>query len=186
MRAVMQLRDYEQQVVEKLHYVLTVKRSALVVSPTGSGKTVMAAAFIQSKPQARVLWVAHRIELLNQARRELIRAGVPANEIGMLSGGHVDNEDARVIVASLAMFRRGTVPEVDIIIFDEAHRAMAKTYQRIIAASNGALVLGLTATPWRLDGQPLSDTFEDMNRRGYADAARGRGAYRQTRHLRHP
>jgi superfamily II DNA or RNA helicase len=105
----------------------------------------------------RVLWLAHRIELLRQARDHLIACGIPAKHVGILSGAEKENIDARVLVASVDIFRTRTVPKVALIVVDEAHHVAAESYANIIYAAPGAQVLGLTATPERLDGKPLDD-----------------------------
>lgn len=158
----MKLRPYQDQAVKDLQRLFKQYQRIVAVAPTSSGKTTIAAALLRAWSKKRVLWVAHRIELLRQARAELIRAGIPASDVGILSGPDKINPDARILVCSVAMFRLRLVPAVDLIVVDEAHRVAAKSYQGIIYARPDALVLGLTATPWRLDEQPLGDTFDHM------------------------
>jgi DNA repair protein RadD len=136
----------------------------LLVGPTASGKTVTAVRLLKQLGRKRILWIAHRFELLEQAVAELVAAGVPETDIGILSGTRKENTDARIIVASVQMFEHRSVESLapDVLVIDEAHRAEAKSYAAIIFAAPDALVLGLTATPWRLDGSPLSDTFAEM------------------------
>jgi superfamily II DNA or RNA helicase len=109
-----------------------------------------------------VLWLAHREELLAQAKEELLAAGVPEAEIGMLSGRRKENERARVLIASVAMLRRKPIPRVGLIVLDEAHHVTAKSYLRIRRAHPDVPVLGLTATAQRLDGQPLGLAFNHL------------------------
>lgn len=135
-------------------------RRVLAVSPPGSGKTVIGAALIRRMKGKRVLWLAHRIELLRQARR-LIEMGLPARDVGILSGPEESNVDARILVASVNMFATRPVPKVDLIVVDEAHHNAAASYRDIVDASK-AMVLGLTATPLRLDGKPLGDVFSHL------------------------
>lgn len=157
-------REYQERAVKDATARLKKHRRVLLVSPTGSGKTVIAVKLLLVLKPKRVLWVAHRIELLRQARAELIAAGVPKEDIGILSGTERSNEDARILIASVDMFRTRPVGPLnpDVVVIDEAHRGAAKSYQEIIYALPKAKVLGLTATPWRLDGTPLGDTFEEM------------------------
>jgi superfamily II DNA or RNA helicase len=154
----MDLRPYQANAVRELRARFKKHKRIVAVAPTGSGKTTIAAAFVKSH-RGRVLWLAHRRELLFQAKRELIAAGVPAKDIGILTGTESVNEHACILLASIQI-----KPERDVslIVVDEAHRIQAETYQVVLESCPDALVLGLTATPERLDGQPLSDTFSDM------------------------
>jgi len=80
----------------------------------------------------------------------------------MLSGSERANENAHVVVASIDMLRTHAPGHRDLVVVDEAHRIEAKTYQNLLDVLPSAKVLGLTATPWRLDGQGLANTFDDM------------------------
>jgi superfamily II DNA or RNA helicase len=157
-------RAYQARAVDGLLQLFLLVRRVLMVSPTGSGKTVAAAAYVRASKHKRVLWIAHRVELLRQARAELIAAGVPAKDIGILSGVEKSNTKARYLLASVDMFRGRPVAALNpsLIVVDEAHRVAAQSYQDIIDAAPKAKVIGLTATPWRLDGKSLKDSFDDL------------------------
>jgi superfamily II DNA or RNA helicase len=88
-----------------------------------------------------------------------VSTGIDADNIGILSGTETENEDARILVASIDTLRRRDVHDVDLIVLDEAHRAQAASYLKLLSACPSVPVLGLTATPWRLDGKQLSDVF---------------------------
>lgn len=156
----MELRDYQTSAVRAIRARMRKHQRVVAVAPTGSGKSVIAAAVVASMPRMRVLWIAHRIELLRQARQHLFDAGL--DEVGMLSGTEHTYEGRRVVVASIDSLRTRPWPGAQLIIVDEAHRIEAASYQMILAAAPDAKVLGLTATPWRLDGQGLGNTFDDM------------------------
>lgn len=158
----MRLRDYEAKAVQDLSALLGEHRRVVAVGPTGCGKTVIGAALVSRQPNKRVLWLAHRFELLRQAADELEKGGVLATQIGILSGVKKENESARVLVASVDMFRSRLVPSADLVIVDEAHHVAAESYGSILAMLPDAQVLGLTATPQRLDGEPLGDTFAHL------------------------
>lgn len=160
----MKLRDYETRAIKALPGLLNLHKRVVAVAPTGSGKTVISAALIRKMTGARVLWLAHRKELLEQAVRQLVAAGIPESWIGLLTSAKRRNaKKARILVASVGMFRSREVPEVDIIVVDEAHRTLAKSYVSILSARPDAFVLGLTATPWRLDGKGLGDVFKHLH-----------------------
>lgn len=156
------LRDYQALARRTLPRLLARYGRVVAVAPTGSGKTVIGAAVVRAMRGKRVLWLAHRIELLQQAYDELIRFGVPEKDIGIYAGDKKENTTARVLVASVSMFRSGTVPRADLIVVDEAHHVAAKSYRAILDARPRARVLGLTATPQRLDGEPLGDVFSHL------------------------
>lgn len=137
----------------------------LVVAPTGSGKTVIASEVIRLAGDKFVLFLAHRRELIHQARKKLAEFGILA---GVILAGEPMNQMARVQVATVQTFSsryiRGgkDLPPVDIIVVDEAHHARAQTYRKIIESYPGAKVIGLTATPCRRDGRGLGGTFKTM------------------------
>jgi superfamily II DNA or RNA helicase len=159
-----QVRGYQIKAQEVLRQLFVGSRRVLLVSPTGSGKSVMGAEFVEwflrRNPRARVLWLAHRTELINQAERELGKAGL--RSVGVLSGVRKTGQTARVLVASVQTLVRREVPHFDLVVVDEAHRVEAESYKAILAALPKSRVLGLTATPWRLDGKPLGETFQRM------------------------
>jgi DNA repair protein RadD len=162
----MQQRPYQQKTAVVLRrWHASDDRSLLLVSPTGSGKSVMGAVdvrwLLRRQPHARVLWFAHRIELIKQAANELERLGL--DDIGIWSGSVKSKPSARVLVASMAMFHVDKPPAADFIVVDEAHRVEAACYQTILRHLPNSKVLGLTATPWRLDGKGLGRTFDRMH-----------------------
>jgi DNA repair protein RadD len=167
----MNLFDYQQAVVNDYHAKLVAGfRRPLIVAPTASGKTVMAGAIVADavKSSQRVLFLAHRDELLTQARRSLARWEIVA---GIIKAGR-DNDQrpqALVQIASIQTLharavRRQTMelPPAEIVIVDECHHARAETYQQIIGAYPEAIIIGLTATPCRTDGRGLGNIFECM------------------------
>lgn len=158
----MRLRDYQARAVADLPARLNEHRRVVAVAPTGSGKTVIGAAYIKRSGASRVLWIAHRIELLRQAFDQLRAAGLAPEDVGILSGPDKRNLGARVLVAGIDSLRSRETPHADLIVVDEAHRIEAASYQAVLDARPDARVLGLTATPWRLDGKGLGETFADL------------------------
>jgi hypothetical protein len=135
----------------------------LLVSPTGSGKTTIAAAIIRSAVGRGhgVLFLAHRRELLDQCSERLDGVGI---DHGVIQSGHPrDLPGLPVQVASVqTLVRRELQVAPKLIIIDEAHRARAKTYDKIIALFPEAVIIGLTATPLRMDDRGLGELFEEL------------------------
>lgn len=152
----MQLRPYQVDLVDRLRdgYRSGVKRQ-LVVSPTGSGKTVFFSFVCHSAVQLgkRVCIVAHRKEILDQIIASLLTFGVRCNE-----------PDCPVSVLSVqtAARRLDVMKAPDLLIIDESHHCTSSTYVKILAAWSTASVLGVTATPERLDGRGLGEFFPKM------------------------
>lgn len=141
-------------------------KSVLGVMPTGAGKTVCFSdmAMRAANKGLSVGVVAHRAEILDQIGKALTAFNVPH---GYLAPGFAPNPLASVQVCSVqAMARRidrYTRRPFDFLIIDEAHHAAAGTsWHAVIQAHAGKRVLGVTATPQRLSGEPLSVAFEQM------------------------
>ena len=160
-------RAYEQEAVCALRELLPAHRRVLAVGPTGSGKTVIGALLLDAEPRwRRVLWLAHRIELIEQARSRIVglgmRCGVRCASYEQRCPDHVDPA-ARIQVGSIQTVIRRELEDVDLIVIDEAHRSMADSYQRLAKLKPEAEVLGLTATPLRTDGRALGDFFHALH-----------------------
>jgi len=161
------LRPYQVDVIARYRAEIAAgRRRILLVAPTGSGKTVIAAAIIDEAVQARhrVLFLAHRRELIVQCSRKLHALGL---DHGILLPDHTPRPGEPVQVASIATLHARAIrtckvelPPADLVVIDEAHHALARTYQRIVEAYPGAVILGLTATPCRGDGRGLGNVFD--------------------------
>jgi superfamily II DNA or RNA helicase len=135
------LRDYQKDCFTDTLERLETGANTVLVLPTGAGKTYVASAIIYmlERQGKRVLFTAHRTELIEQALNHFAIYGVTADAI--TSQSRID------------------VEKYDIIIVDEAHHCTVKnTYARFFKRQ----VLGLTATPWRLDGKGLGDLFTEL------------------------
>lgn len=142
------------------------KRRQLLVAPTGAGKTTIAAIMIATSVEKgkRIWFLAHRRELINQCSRRLDDHNV---DHGVIQAKHPRFKPwEQVQVVSVHTVTRGgrleKLDPPDLIIVDEAHRSLAKSYLDVFAAFPRAAVIGLTATPWRLDGKPLGDHYEEL------------------------
>lgn len=160
-----QLRPYQQRAVDFAVSLLLIAKTALVIAPTGSGKTLPLAVIAREVSKAHggtVLIVSHRNEILGQISETLRAVDV---DHGVIQAGRANPcPGAPVQVASiqtLVMRRRAGIgiPRVDVIAVDEAHHVAAPTYQAVVGVSEGTL-LGFTATPYRSDGKPIVDLFD--------------------------
>lgn len=156
------LRPYQVEAIEEVRNRFRAgARKTLIILPTGGGKTVVGASIIHSavQRQSRVLFLAHRRELIQQTADKLRRFGV---RHGVIMAGEPQALQHPVQVASIQTLarRRDALKSVDLIFFDEAHHAAAGTYTDVLQWFPAAKVLGLTATPWRLDGRGLGDIFD--------------------------
>jgi superfamily II DNA or RNA helicase len=157
-------RDYQILAIHALiAMILMGKRRLILLSPTGSGKTWMATMLILRAiaKGKRILFLAHRRELIEQTCAKLTEAGV-LNFGVIMAGSRLNHAAAPVQVASIQTLIRRELPPADLIIVDECHRAAARQYQSVLANYPRAVVIGLTATPERTDGKGLDDLFDDM------------------------
>lgn len=155
--------DYQCSAIESTReHVCNGRRRVLVVAPTGAGKTTIAAEIIHGAVAKgrRVLFLAHREELIGQASARLDLYDIDHGIIKAKTDRAKPR--AQVQVASIQTLVRREMPVADLVIIDEAHRSKAASYLKVLAAYPDATVLGLTATPWRLDGSGLGDLFEAM------------------------
>lgn len=143
-------------------------RSVLYVLPTGGGKTVVAAQIVKGELDAggRVLFLANRREQVRQARAQMMKVGILDDDIDIImANGDEFDPEASVYIASVHTLdswrRRGiTFPPGTLVIPDEAHHACSPQWMRILGRYPKARILGLTATPYRLDGKGLGRVFQ--------------------------
>lgn len=160
----MELRPYQVASADELRagYRSGIRRQCLV-SPTGSGKTVLFAFVTKNAVTKgnRVMIIAHRAEILAQISRTLNQVGV---EHGMIQSGVRSDPSKPVHVASVQTLvnRFDDIPAPDFIVLDEAHHAAAGTWVKVFARYDKARYLGVTATPERLDGRGLNEFFEKL------------------------
>lgn len=155
------LRDYQHRVIDGLRDAYRRgARAPVLVMPTGSGKTCVFSE-IARLATGRVWIVVHREELLRQASAKLDAIGVPH---GMIAAGREEQPDERVQVASIQTLARrlDRLQAPDLMILDECHHALSTQYRRVLSACPAARVLGVTATPERLDGRGLREVFDSL------------------------
>jgi len=147
----MQLREYQTDIIKRTHQSMHTHKRPLICLPTGSGKTVVFAWLAdRTQHKGKTVWfLVHRRELMDQTIETFNRFQIPRNNI------HIG------MVATVAN-HPDKLPKPDLIIFDEGHHASAATWGRIIAHFPNAWIIGLTATPCRLDGKPLKEVYDDL------------------------
>ena len=154
------LFDYQEDMKERIEKALRLHRSVMAQMPTGTGKTYLLTAvidsFVSNNPMERVWIVAHRRELVSQidetirkfysysaSNTSFLLSSVKAVSIQWLSKHYDEIEE-----------------EPGLIVIDEAHHALAKTYKEMWERFPKAKFLGLTATPCRLNGKGFTDLFD--------------------------
>ena len=148
------LRPYQSDAINNIRNAFRHHRRVLFVCPTGGGKTMIFSEIAKASTK-KVLILAHRKELIEQASE---RIGVPH---GIIMSGVVPDYDQRIQIASvMTMVNRLHKFQPDFIIVDECHHAVAGSWEKITSAYNGAFILGVTATPCRLDGKGLKAAFD--------------------------
>ena len=173
-----QLRPYQLEAVDGARARHRAgSRAVLIVAPTGAGKTIIASHIVEQSVLrgSRTLFLAHRKELIEQCSAKLDDIGVWHGIIK--AGNNKVHPGSLVQVASVQTLGRRLerlTQDYRLIIIDEAHHATAKSYQVILDANPQALILGLTATPYRADGQGLGDLFQS-----YVEVATIEGLVRQ-------
>lgn len=157
-----QLRDYQDRAVAEIRAALLSHKRVLFQLPTGGGKTVIF-AFVAQRVVARgrrAVVLAHRREIVEQISKTLRSFGVAH---GVIAPGEPPTTDAVQVAMVQTLARRvAQHPAPDLIVVDEAHHAVAGSWRRITDAWPHARVLGVTATPERLDGKGLGDVFETL------------------------
>lgn len=160
------LRPYQEQGVSEIRLqYMQGRKSVLFVLPTGGGKTVCFCYIAEqaAKKGNRICILVHRDELVDQTSRSLRDIGV---NHGLIAARYSMDLSHSVQVASVWTLARRLhrIPPdfFQLIIVDEAHHAVAGSWANVIAHYRNARVLGVTATPERLDGKGLAGHFDDL------------------------
>ncbi len=152
----------QRKALKELNRVMGVKR-ALVIASTGSGKTYLAAFDARNFDSKRLLYIVHEGSILEKALETFAKVFGTERTYGLL------NKDNRDYIAdflfagnikmsqSLELFRKN---EFDYIILDECHHATAQSYRKIINYFEPEFLLGLTATPERMDNEDVFELFD--------------------------
>ena len=166
--------SYQQEILDKLEAERTVRgyNRNLVVAATGTGKTVISALdyrrFRKQNPGklCRLLFVAHREEILRQSiytfRAVLKDANFGEMFVGSYKPESIDNLFISIQTFNSQDFTSKTSPDFyDYIVVDEFHHAAAPTYKKLLAYYQPKIMLGLTATPERMDGKSILPYFNN-------------------------
>ena len=154
------LFDYQEDMKERIEKALRLHRSVMAQMPTGTGKTYLLTAvidsFVSNNPMEKVWIVAHRRELVSQID-ETVR------KFHSYSASNTSTLLSSVKAMSIQWLMRHydeIEEEPEMIVIDEAHHALAKTYKEMWERFPKAKFLGLTATPCRLNGKGFTDLFD--------------------------
>ena len=154
------LFDYQEDMKERIEKALRLHRSVMAQMPTGTGKTYLLTAvidsFVSNNPKENVWIVAHRRELVSQID-ETVR------KFHSYSASNTSSLLSSVKAMSIQWLMRHydeIEGEPGMIVIDEAHHALAKTYKEMWERFPKAKFLGLTATPCRLNGKGFTDLFD--------------------------
>lgn len=162
----MHLRPYQTKAIEEVRTRFrSGKRAPLIVSPTGSGKTVIMSEMIrlhlQQNTSNKVLVVAHRRELIGQLSSTLVKLGVL--DIGEIFPGAPYRHNARVQVASTqTLLARDKYPNVSMCVYDECHHYVSDMWSQLTSVYDKGIRIGFTATPMRSDGKGLGNAFDSL------------------------
>ncbi len=164
-------RPHQQEILDRLEAERQKGHTRnLVVAATGTGKTVIAALDYDRLQDTlgrrpRLLFVAHRHEILEQSRA-IYRAVLRDLDFGERLGGGAEPLTGAHVFANVQSMPEARVaaldPEAyDVVVVDEFHHAAASTYERLLRRLRPRILLGLTATPERADGQSVLGWFDD-------------------------
>lgn len=167
------LRDYQQEAKAKIFGQWDAVDNVMYQMPTGTGKTRLFTSIIRdinlnslrTHRREGILIIAHRTELIQQISESLDRYRIPH---GIIAGAFKDKRDLMlpVQVASVQTITHPTnrklaeIFNASFIIIDEAHHAIANSYTRLWEFYPNAKKLGVTATPWRMDGRGFQGNFD--------------------------
>lgn len=166
------LRDYQIDNKRKIYLAWQKHRSIMLQMPTGTGKTRLFVSIVRdlhhwgarNKRAVKILILAHRKELIEQIDETL---GLKYHQVhGIIMSQNMEQRKYPVQIGSVPTLTRRLdrwiSKEFDIIIIDEAHHVKARSYKEIIKQFPNAKILGVTATPYRLNGAGFRPEFDEL------------------------
>jgi superfamily II DNA or RNA helicase len=157
------LRQYQQDIINKVRSEMDKYKSILIQSPTGSGKTATTAEMLRlaSLKGKRSWFIVHRRELVKQSVLAFHNIGL---KVGVVASGFPEAKGMPIQVCSIqTLIRRHTkLKKPDFIVWDECAHIAAKSWASLYKIYGDVYHVGLTATPWRLDGSGLENFFKTM------------------------
>lgn len=160
------LRIYQHDIVNRVFSSLQNLNSLLIQMPTGTGKTTVFSAIVKKQitkfeTNKRVLIIVHRKELVEQIYTRLRIFGIRA---GIIMANEIYEPERQVQIASLqTLIRKKDLPKnISLIIVDEAHHILSKSYLTLLSNYKQSKLLGFTATPTRLSGEGFDKIFQKL------------------------
>jgi len=167
----MELRNYQIESIEKIRdSIRKGNRNVILQAACGSGKTIIAAEVVRLALEkgSKVIFLQNRRDLVHQTFQKFEEYGI-GDQCSIIMAGEESMLSKPVQVVSIQTYARRIKLggdwdcDADLVIFDECHSSVAKTYKEIIDAySERAMILGLTATPCRSDGRGLGIIYDDI------------------------
>lgn len=168
-----ELRPYQERAVSEVREsIRSGNKKVLMVMPTGSGKSPTFAEIIRLAVEKgnKCLFIVHRRNLVIQMVETLNRHGI--SDVGIIMAGHQANTNAPVQVSTIQTFSRRLELDdldrnrfffpADIVLCDESHTVVSKTYRKVLNLYANKILIGCTATPLRADGRGLGAVFDAL------------------------
>jgi superfamily II DNA or RNA helicase len=164
MSTIYQLRDYQRELLQAAIEGFQTDRSILLQLPTGGGKTICFSHLVKANLDRglKCLILAHREELILQAMDKI--ETITSEPVGIIKAGYEPDYSRSIQIASVQSLKNRLkyCPDFDLIVIDECHHATAASYRKIINHFPTAQILGVSATPCRLDGTGFEDLFSRL------------------------
>lgn len=159
------LRPYQNQITDETRTLMRQgEKDILIVSPTGSGKTMLTANMLKTAANKGMtaFFLVHRRELINQSIRAF--NDLKINYFGVIANNYVEAKKMPIQICSVQTLARRLhlYKQPNLIVFDECHHCAAVSWNKIYQAYKSSFKVGLTATPVRLDGTGLKKWFSKM------------------------
>lgn len=156
----------QREALRELQQIRTLKQTrALVITSTGSGKTILSALDVRAVNPERMLFIVHQEQILDQAIQQYMKVlNLPEDAFGKYTGTKKDLNKKFIFATIQSISKEDTLAKIapdyfDFVLIDEVHRAGASSYRTVIDYLTPDFLLGLTATPERTDGFNIYELF---------------------------